>query len=60
MRTADKTNLDFVEQETGTAHAREIDKLEAQARGNQNLYGHKSPYSVQLKRVKSLPMLKLQ
>lgn len=33
----DKTNLDYVEQETGTAHARELQKQEAQAKGNQNL-----------------------
>lgn len=35
--TADKQNLDFVEQETGTAHAREMEKQQAQARGNQDL-----------------------
>lgn len=34
---ADKTNLDFVEQETGTSHAREMEKQQAQARGNQDL-----------------------
>lgn len=34
---ADKTNLDFVEQETGTAHEREMAKQGAQARGNQDL-----------------------
>ena len=33
----DKTDLDYVEQETGTTHAREIEKSQAQARGNQNL-----------------------
>lgn len=33
----DKKNLDFVEQETGTTHAREMEKQQAQARGNQDL-----------------------
>lgn len=33
----DKKDLDFVEQETGTAHAREMEKQQGQARGNQNL-----------------------
>ncbi|WP_244832402.1 hypothetical protein [Caballeronia sp. TF1N1] len=33
----DKTNLDFVEQETGTKHAREMEKQAAQAEANQNL-----------------------
>ena len=33
----DKTNLDFVEQETGTKHARDMQKQKAQSRGNQNL-----------------------
>lgn len=35
--TADKTNLDFVETETGTKHARDMDKMKAQAQGNQDL-----------------------
>lgn len=30
----DKTNLDFVEQESGTAHARDMDKQGGQAQGN--------------------------
>lgn len=34
---SDKTNLDFVEQETGTAHARDMEKMKAQAQGNQDL-----------------------
>lgn len=34
---ADRTNLDFVEQETGTAHEREMEKQRAQSQGNQNL-----------------------
>lgn len=34
---SNKTDLDFVEQETGTAHAREMEKQQAQARGNQDL-----------------------
>ena len=34
---ADKTDLDYVEQETGTTHEREMDKQQAQARGNQSL-----------------------
>lgn len=34
---ADMQNLDYVEQETGTKHAREMQKQQAQAEGNQNL-----------------------
>jgi hypothetical protein len=34
---ADKTNLDYVEQETGTTHARDMQKQKAQSQGNQNL-----------------------
>jgi len=34
---ADKTDLDYVEQESGTQHAREKEKQQAQARGNQDL-----------------------
>lgn len=34
---ADKKDLDFIEQETGTQHAREMDKLGQQARANQML-----------------------
>lgn len=34
---ADKTNLDYVEQETGTNHEREMQKQRAQSQGNQNL-----------------------
>lgn len=33
----DKTNLDYLEQESGTAHAREMQKQKAQSQGNQNL-----------------------
>jgi len=33
----DMTTLDFVEQETGTKHARDLEKQRAQSRGNQNL-----------------------
>lgn len=33
----DMTDLDFVEQETGTKHARDMDKQKAQSQGNQNL-----------------------
>lgn len=33
----DKTNLDFVEQETGTKHARDMEKQKGQAQGNQDL-----------------------
>lgn len=33
----DKTNLDFVEQETGTTHEREMEHTRAQARANQDL-----------------------
>jgi DNA uptake protein ComE-like DNA-binding protein len=35
--TADKTNLDYVEQETGTKHARDMEKQAGQAEGNQAL-----------------------
>lgn len=34
---ADLNSLDFVEEETGTKHARELEKTKAQARGNQEL-----------------------
>ena len=34
---ADKTNLDVVEQETGTKHERDMEKQKGQAEGNQNL-----------------------
>lgn len=34
---ADLADLDFVEQETGTTHAREIDRIGTQARNNQDL-----------------------
>lgn len=34
---ADTANLDFVETETGTKHAREMERQQAQAQGNQNL-----------------------
>lgn len=33
----DATNLDFVERQSGTAHARKLQEQQAQARGNQNL-----------------------
>lgn len=33
----DLTNLDYLEQETGTKHAREMEKQKAQSQGNQNL-----------------------
>lgn len=39
---ADKTDLDFVEQETGTKHARDMEKQAEQSRGNQNLEVTKS------------------
>lgn len=32
--TADKVNLDFVEQESGIAHKRHVDSIQSQARGN--------------------------
>ena len=35
--TADKKDLEFVEQETGTAHARDMEKGQAQAEANQDL-----------------------
>lgn len=34
---ADKTDLDYVEQETGTQHARDMQKQKGQSQGNQNL-----------------------
>jgi hypothetical protein len=34
---ADALDLGYVEQETGTAHARDMDRIQAQARGNQDL-----------------------
>lgn len=34
---ADKTNLDYVEQQTGTTHARRMDELSQQSDANQNL-----------------------
>ena len=34
---ADKTNLEFVEQETGTKHARDMEQTKAQAQANQSL-----------------------
>lgn len=37
MSNKDKKDLDFVEQETGTTHAREMQKQEGQAEGNQTL-----------------------
>lgn len=37
LSDADKSDLDFVEQETGTKHARELEKQAGQARGNQQL-----------------------
>lgn len=33
----DKKNLDYLEQETGTTHAREMEKQQGQAQGNQDL-----------------------
>lgn len=35
--TADMSNLNYVEQESGTTHARDMQKMQAQAEGNQNL-----------------------
>lgn len=34
---ADNENLDYLEKESGTQHAREMDKMKAQSQGNQNL-----------------------
>jgi len=34
---ADKTDLDFIEQETGTTHARDMDRHQAQAEANERL-----------------------
>lgn len=35
--TADKQDLDYVEQETGTKHARDVDRIKAQSKGNEDL-----------------------
>ncbi|MNF31594.1 hypothetical protein D3C84_123610 [compost metagenome] len=37
MSRKDKTDLDYVEQETGTQHERDMQKQRAQSQGNQNL-----------------------
>lgn len=37
LAEADNASLNFVEQETGTKHARDMEKQQAQAQGNQNL-----------------------
>lgn len=37
LAAKDQADLDYVEQETGTAHEREMDKQRAQSQGNQNL-----------------------
>ena len=37
MAEKDAQDLDFIERESGVSHAREIEKTQAQARGNQNL-----------------------
>lgn len=37
MANADATDLDFVEQETGTKHARDLEKMQAQSEGNKEL-----------------------
>lgn len=42
LEQADKVNLDTIEQETGTAHARDMEKQAGQARGNQDLEVTKS------------------
>jgi hypothetical protein len=42
LEQADKLNLDTVEQETGTSHARDMEKQAGQARGNQDLEVTKS------------------
>ncbi len=42
MAAADQTNLDTVEQETGTKHERDMEKQRGQSQGNQNLEVTKS------------------
>lgn len=37
LSKADQTDLDYVEQETGTKHARDLERQKAQSEGNQNL-----------------------
>ena len=37
LANKDQKNLDYVEQETGTKHARDMDKQKGQSQGNQNL-----------------------
>ena len=44
---ADKTNLDFVEQESGIAHKRAVDVVQSQARGNIALEQAKAALEVQ-------------
>ena len=46
---ADKVNLDFVEQESGIAHKRDVDKIQSQARGNIALEQAKAPMEVDKK-----------
>lgn len=45
LSDADKKDLDFVEQETGTTHAREIDKQGAQAEANIKLEAAKAAFN---------------
>jgi hypothetical protein len=44
---ADKTNLDFIEQESGIAHKRAVDVVQSQARGNIALEQAKAALGVQ-------------
>lgn len=37
LSSKDKNDLDYVEQETGTKHARDLERQKAQSQGNQNL-----------------------
>lgn len=47
--SADKVNLDFIEQESGIAHKRDVDKIQSQARGNIALEQAKAPMDVDKK-----------
>lgn len=37
MAERDNKNLDYLEQESGTKHARDLEKMKAQSQGNQQL-----------------------
>jgi hypothetical protein len=55
--TADKKDLEFVENETGTTHAREMEKGQAQAEANQDLEVTKALLNPKKGEDGSLPMV---